>query len=228
MNEAKTIAYKLYRESLCQKKSTLIFIIIFGFLCGFSASFCIPHMSEKIQLLVVSMITIVILKQWSAESFAAEKENRTFESILSTTLDLSKLYWVEVIYNLILAIIIEVILIILFKISNVYLNVETAFIDLDLFMLMILLLQLQIFMGITATYISLTSADVRTSGSRSAKILYLIMLFISIIVSLKINNTPYLVYIYIVLILFMLIINIITIKYKQYKLKTIRYEDILN
>ncbi|MGB3365989.1 MAG: hypothetical protein WBA54_00750 [Acidaminobacteraceae bacterium] len=228
MNEVKAITIKLYYESLDQKKTTLIFIIIFGVLIAALVSVFIPYTSEKIQIIIVAMLSVVILKQWSAESFAAEKENNTFESILSTGINLKKLYWSQVFFNLFLVLFMESILIVLFKIMNMILKVQLTISYGEFLLMILILLQLQIFMATIATFISLTSRDVRSSASKSAKYLYIIMLFISITVTLKINNTPYLLYIYEFLLLLMAITNIIVIKYKNYKLGKIQYEDILN
>lgn len=228
MNEIKAITMKLYYESLYQKKNSLIFIIIFGVLIAAVVSVFILNISEKIQIIIVAMLSVVILKQWAGESFAAEKENNTFESILSTGINLKKLYWIQVFFNLFLVLFMESILIVSFKIMNMILKVQLTISYGEFLLMILILLQLQIFMATIATFISLTSKDVRTSASKSAKYLYIIMLFISITVTLKINNTPYLLYIYEFLLLLMTITNIIVIKYKNYKLSKIKYEDILN
>ncbi|RBP38234.1 hypothetical protein [Garciella nitratireducens] len=227
MNEIKAIVRKQYYEFLYEKKNTLLLIVIIGAISGFLIPVLSHNLSERIQMTIVAIFSITLLKQWSAESFASEKENNTLESILSTPIDLKKLYWVEMLFNLLLVSLVEYTLIIIFSIINHIINVQPILSRYEALLLILLLFNLKVSIAIVVTFISLTSKDVRIANSRASKHLYIAIFLISIVVTLNPKKIPYITSIYICLIFIMLLINLILIKYANSKFNKIYFEDVL-
>ena len=227
MNEIKAIVRKQYYEFLYEKKNTLFLIMIIGTISGLLMPVLSHNLSERIQMTIVAIFTITLLKQWSAESFASEKENNTLESILSTSVDLKKLYWIELLFNLLLVSLVEYMLVIIFSITNHIINVQLILSIYEALLLILLLFNLKVSIAIVVTSISLTSKDVRIANSRASKHLYIAIFLISIVVTLNTKTIPYLTSIYVCLVFIMLLINLILIKYTNSKLNKIYFEDVL-
>lgn len=227
MNEIKAIIRKQYYEFLYEKKNTLFLIMIIGTISGLLMPVLSHNLSERIQMTIVAIFSITLLKQWSAESFASEKENNTLESILSTSVDLKKLYWIGLLFNLLLVFLVEYMLIIIFIIINHIINVQSIPSIYEALLLILLLFNLKTSIAIVVTFISLTSKDVRIANSRASKHLYIAIFLISIVVTLNTKTIPYLTSIYVCLVFIMLLINLILIKYTNSKLNKIYFEDVL-
>ncbi|MBW4827582.1 MAG: hypothetical protein KZY61_06615 [Clostridiaceae bacterium] len=227
MNEIKAIIRKQYYEFLYEKKNTLFLIMIIGTISGLLMPVLSHNLSERIQMTIVAIFSITLLKQWSAESFASEKENNTLESILSTSVDLKKLYWIELLFNLLLVSLVEYMLIIIFSIINHIINVQPILSRYEALLLILLLFNLKVSIAVVVTFISLTSKDVRIANSRASKHLYIAIFLISIVVTLNTKTIPYLTSIYVCLVFIMLLINLILIKYTNSKLNKIYFEDVL-
>ncbi|WP_042678593.1 hypothetical protein [Anaerosalibacter massiliensis] len=227
MNEIKAIVRKQYYEFLYEKKNTLFLIMIIGTISGLLMPVLSHNLSERIQMTIVAIFTITLLKQWSAESFASEKENNTLESILSTSVDLKKLYWIELLFNLLLVSLVEYMLVIIFSITNHIINVQLILSIYEALLLILLLFNLKVSIAIVVTSISLTSKDVRIANSRASKHLYIAIFLISIVVTLNTKTISYLTSIYVCLVFIMLLINLILIKYTNSKLNKIYFEDVL-
>lgn len=227
MNEIKGIIRKQYYEFLYEKKNTLFLIMIIGTISGLLMLVLSHNLSERIQMTIIAIFSITLLKQWSAESFASEKENNTLESILSTSVDLKKLYWIGLLFNLLLVSLVEYMLIIIFSIINHIINVQSIPSIYETLLLILLLFNLKTSIAIVVTFISLTSKDVRIANSRASKHLYIAIFLISIVVTLNTKTIPYLTSIYVCLVFIMLLINLILIKYTNSKLNKIYFEDVL-
>lgn len=227
MNEIKGIIRKQYYEFLYEKKNTLFLIMIIGTISGLLMLVLSHNLSERIQMTIIAIFSITLLKQWSAESFASEKENNTLESILSTSVDLKKLYWIGLLFNLLLVSLVEYMLIIIFSIINHIINVQPILSRYEALLLILLLFNLKTSIAIVVTFISLTSKDVRIANSRASKHLYIAIFLISIVVTLNTKTIPYLTSIYVCLVFIMLLINLILIKYTNSKLNKIYFEDVL-
>lgn len=227
MNEIKAIIRKQYYEFLYEKKNTLFLIMIIGTISGLLMPVLSHNLSERIQMTIVAIFSITLLKQWSAESFASEKENNTLESILSTSVDLKKLYWIELLFNLLLVSLVEYMLIIIFSIINHIINVQPILSIYEALLLILLLFNLKVSIAVVVTFISLTSKDVRIANSRASKHLYIAIFLISIVVTLNTKTIPYLTSIYVCLVFIMLLINLILIKYTNSELNKIYFEDVL-
>lgn len=227
MNEIKGIIRKQYYEFLYEKKNTLFLIMIIGTISGLLMLVLSHNLSERIQMTIIAIFSITLLKQWSAESFASEKENNTLESILSTSVDLKKLYWIGLLFNLLLVSLVEYMLIIIFSIINHIINVQSILSRYEALLLILLLFNLKVSIAVVVTFISLTSKDVRIANSRASKHLYIAIFLISIVVTLNTKTIPYLTSIYVCLVFIMLLINLILIKYTNSKLNKIYFEDVL-
>lgn len=227
MNEIKGIIRKQYYEFLYEKKNTLFLIMIIGTISGLLMLVLSHNLSERIQMTIIAIFSITLLKQWSAESFASEKENNTLESILSTSVDLKKLYWIGLLFNLLLVSLVEYMLIIIFSIINHIINVQSIPSRYEALLLILLLFNLKVSIAVVVTFISLTSKDVRIANSRASKHLYIAIFLISIVVTLNTKTIPYLTSIYVCLVFIMLLINLILIKYTNSKLNKIYFEDVL-
>lgn len=227
MNEIKAIIRKQYYEFLYEKKNTLFLIMIIGTISGLLMLVLSHNLSERIQMTIIAIFSITLLKQWSAESFASEKENNTLESILSTSVDLKKLYWIGLLFNLLLVSLVEYMLIIIFSIINHIINVQSIPSRYEALLLILLLFNLKVSIAVVVTFISLTSKDVRIANSRASKHLYIAIFLISIVVTLNTKTIPYLTSIYVCLVFIMLLINLILIKYTNSKLNKIYFEDVL-
>lgn len=227
MNEIKAIIRKQYYEFLYEKKNTLFLIMIIGTISGLLMLVLSHNLSERIQMTIIAIFSITLLKQWSAESFASEKENNTLESILSTSVDLKKLYWIGLLFNLLLVSLVEYMLIIIFSIINHIINVQPILSRYEALLLILLLFNLKVSIAVVVTFISLTSKDVRIANSRASKHLYIAIFLISIVVTLNTKTIPYLTSIYVCLVFIMLLINLILIKYTNSKLNKIYFEDVL-
>jgi len=227
MNEIKGIIRKQYYEFLYEKKNTLFLIMIIGTISGLLMLVLSHNLSERIQMTIIAIFSITLLKQWSAESFASEKENNTLESILSTSVDLKKLYWIGLLFNLLLVSLVEYMLIIIFSIINHIINVQPILSRYEALLLILLLFNLKVSIAVVVTFISLTSKDVRIANSRASKHLYIAIFLISIVVTLNTKTIPYLTSIYVCLVFIMLLINLILIKYTNSKLNKIYFEDVL-
>jgi hypothetical protein len=196
MYEYKAIFSKLIKEAHSQKIHTFIFVVLIACVAGFVMPLFIGDLSFKIQIYSIAVFSIVLLRQWAAESFAAEKENHTLEALISTCIKIKVLFYTEVFFNFLLATIVEYILILIFAAANYFLGIR-VFLEANEFILLLFIhFMIKLFISQRVTWISLLSKDVRTANSFASKYLFGTVFFISIIIALQVNEADYLEFIY--------------------------------
>ncbi|WDV44104.1 hypothetical protein PV797_11255 [Clostridiaceae bacterium M8S5] len=219
MREFKTLLKKQYIESKYMKKYTIILMIIIALITSIIIPIVLNKSALRIQLSIVATFTIILLKQWAAESFASEKENKTLESLLSTCVNIKCLFFAKAFFVYLLSSFIQYSLIIILTLINYYFETQ-VFLELNEIIIFIILLScIKLFITTRVTLISLFSKNVQVANSMAAKYLYVSILCISIIITLKFVSLSNLIYLYSIFIVFLIIVNVLSIIHVNNKIK---------
>ena len=212
MQQYKIIFSKLLKEAHIQKKHTFLFVIAIAIIVGIVMPLVAGNISFRVQSYTIAIFSVVLLRQWAAESFASEKENKTLESLLSTCVEIKMLFRGKIIFNYVLASLVEYILIIVFFITNTLLKISMSIVVSELIMLIVIHAMIKLFLAQRITWISLNSKDVRTANSYASKYLFATIFLLSMIISLKVTGTKYLTSIYLSITALGCLINIYTFR----------------
>lgn len=203
----KVILNKLIKESLLQKRSTFMFVILIACLAAIVVPATAEKLSLKIEIYGVAIFSIILLRQWASESFAAEKENHTLEALISTCVNVKALFYAAVLFNYLLATLIEYILIAIFILANLFLKPQIDLSIKEWFILLLIHFLLKTLLSQRITWLSLISKDVRTANSRSSKYLFFSVFFASIVTSFIGTQEYYLDMVYSTFIGLLLLLN---------------------
>lgn len=212
MHQYKIIFSKLLKEARIQKKYTFLFVIAIAVIVGLVIPYMAGNISFRVQSYSIAIFSAVLLRQWAAESFASEKENKTLESLLSTCIEVEILFRGKMIFNYVLASLVEYVLIIVFFITNIVLKISMSILLSEFIMLIVMHAMIKLFLAQRITWISLNSKDVRTANSYASKYLFATIFLLSMIISLKVTGTEHLFSIYLFIAALGCLINLYTFK----------------
>ncbi len=116
------------------------------------------------------------------------------------------------IFNYVLACLVEYVLIIVFFITNTVLKISISILLSELVMLIVIHAMIKLFLAQRITWISLNSKDVRTANSYASKYLFATIFLLSMIISLKVTGTEHLISIYLSIAALGCLINLYTFR----------------
>lgn len=225
MGQALAIKNKLIKEFLRKKKETALLFFLANIIIIIVIPYLFNKKSVSFQLYSIEIFNLVLLRQWTAESFASERENKTFESLISSGVNIETLFYSETVFYFLSTIVIKYALLLIFT-CTYYLFNHGINLGVDDFLLMVFIdITVKIYMAFKISWISMLSKTVNEANVRSSKYMILFTLLIYVLINMKFTmNQGLLIFYSIVLILFIFLNIFFSIKVNKIMNKNNIYE----